>query len=73
MDEKKSNSKGKIIFAGSGISRDNDAYRAGCSAVDMAINNLIKQGAGGGPDFAFVFCNGKKYGKGKGNHLNSSF
>ena len=65
MSNKKGNSKGKIIFAGSGVSRENDAYKAGSSAVDMAINNLIKQGVSKCPDFAFVFCNGKKYGNTK--------
>jgi hypothetical protein len=65
MGNKKGNSKGKLIFVGSGVSRENDAYKAGCSAVDMAIKNLIKQGANKGPDFAFVFCNGKKYGNTK--------
>ncbi len=65
MADKKNNSKGKVIFAGSGISRDNDAYIAGSSAVEMAINNLIKQGVSRGPDFGFVFCNGKKYGNTK--------
>src|SRR3989338_7305124 len=65
MATKNGNSKGKIIFAGSGISKDNDAYRAGSLAVDMAVNSLLKQGASRGPDFAFVFCNGKKYGNTK--------
>ena len=65
MVNKKGNSKGKLIFAGSGVSRDNDAYKAGSLAVEMAINNLIKQGTNKGPDFAFVFCNGKKYGNTK--------
>ena len=62
MNNKNGNSKGKVIFAGSGFSKEDDAYKAGSSAVNMAINNLIKQGASKGPDFAFVFCNGKKYG-----------
>ncbi len=62
---KNNNHKEKLIFTGSGMSRENDAYNAGSMAVDMAINNLTKQGSLTGPDFAFVFCNGKKYGNTK--------
>ncbi|MDD5086719.1 MAG: FIST N-terminal domain-containing protein [Candidatus Nanoarchaeia archaeon] len=47
----------KNVYAGTGISRDDDPYKAGKEAVEMAIEK-----AGKAPDFGFVFCSGGKYG-----------
>jgi len=48
----------KNVFAGAGMSTAEDPSQAGKEAVEMAIKN-----AGKAPDFGFVFCSGKKYGK----------
>jgi hypothetical protein len=47
----------KNVYAGTGISRDDDPYKAGKESVEMAIEK-----AGKAPDFGFVFCSGGKYG-----------
>lgn len=45
---------GKNVFAGTGISKNEDSYKAGREAVEMAIKN-----AGKNPDFGIVFCSSK--------------
>jgi len=47
----------KNVYAGTGISRDDDPYKAGKEAVEMAIEK-----AGKSPEFGVVFCSGGKYG-----------
>jgi len=52
----------KNVFAGTGISKNDDPFKAGKEAVEMAIKNMKKQG-GEKPTFGLVFCSGGKYGK----------
>lgn len=52
----------KNVFAGVGISKNDDPFKAGKEAVEMAISNMETQG-GKTPSFAIVFCSGSKYGK----------
>ncbi len=59
---KKGEKMGKYIHAGVGISNADDASQAGKEAVEMALENMRKDG-GKKPDFALVFCSGGKYGK----------
>ena len=53
----------KNVFAGSGVSKNDDPFKAGKEAVELALKNMRKQG-GKKPNFGFVFCSGGKYGKG---------
>jgi len=48
----------KNVFAGCGISQNDDPYSAGKEAVERAIER-----AGKPPDFGFVFCSARKYAK----------
>lgn len=52
----------KNVFAGTGISSNNDPFKAGKEASEMAIKDMQKQGYKKGPDLGFVFCSGGKYG-----------
>src|SRR3990170_2237920 len=52
----------KNVFAGVGISKNDDSYEAGKEASRMAMEDMKKQG-GKEPIFGFVFCSGGKYGK----------
>jgi len=52
----------KNLFVGTGISKADDAFTAGKEAVEMAVNNMKKQG-GKKPTFGLIFCSGGKYGK----------
>ncbi|MBW2970955.1 FIST C-terminal domain-containing protein [Candidatus Woesearchaeota archaeon] len=48
----------KNLYAGTGISTNDNAYQAGKEAVASAIEK-----AGKTPEFGFVFCSGGKYGR----------
>jgi hypothetical protein len=52
----------KNVFAGVGISYNDDSFTAGKEAVEKAMNEMKKQN-GKIPTFGFVFCSGGKYGK----------
>ncbi|MCD6590562.1 MAG: hypothetical protein J7K72_01160 [Candidatus Aenigmarchaeota archaeon] len=52
----------KNVFAGVGISKNDDPFQAGKEAVEMAIKDMKKRG-GNEPNFGLVFCSGGKYGK----------
>lgn len=52
----------KNVFAGVGISKNDDPFVAGKEAVEKAINEMKKRG-GKKPTFGIVFCSGGKYGK----------
>jgi hypothetical protein len=52
----------KNVFAGVGISKNDDPFIAGKEAVEKAINEMKKRG-GKKPTFGLVFCSGGKYGK----------
>lgn len=54
--------KKKNVYAGVGISKNNDPFKAGKEAVQMAINKMQAEG-GKKPTFGLVFCSGGKYGK----------
>ena len=58
LDISKKEGTEKTVYAGTGISKDNDPYKAGKEAVKMAIDKC-----GAKPDFGIVFCSGGKYGK----------
>jgi hypothetical protein len=52
----------KNVFAGVGISKNDDAFVAGKEAVEDAIEKMKEKG-GKEPTFGLVFCSGGKYGK----------
>ena len=58
INKNKKNKDGKNVYAGVGIRKANDAYKAGKEAVKMAIEKSGKP-----PEFGVVFCSGAKYGK----------
>jgi len=68
----------KNVFAGVGISKNEDPLQAGKEAVDMAVNNMKKNG-GKEPNFGLIFCSREKYGNSDStmqkflDGLNSSF
>jgi hypothetical protein len=55
----------KNIYVGTARSIENDPTKAGAEVITKAIEELKKNGTNNGPDFAIVFCNGKKYGETK--------
>lgn len=52
--------KEKNVYAGDGISTNDDPFIAGKEAVEKAMQGFEKK-----PSFGFVFCSGGKYGKDK--------
>lgn len=51
----------KNVFAGVGVSKNEDPFQAGKEAVEMAIENVKKRG-GKEPNFGLIFCSREKYG-----------
>jgi hypothetical protein len=51
----------KNVFAGTGISKNEDPFQAGKEAVEMATDNVKKRG-GKEPNFGLIFCSREKYG-----------
>lgn len=52
----------KNVFAGVGISKDDDPFIAGKEAAEMAVKRMEDVG-GKKPKFGLLFCSGGKYGK----------
>lgn len=55
--------KVKNVYVGTGISKNDDPFKAGEEAVEMAIKNMGLTDSSQGPDFGMVFCSGGKYGQ----------
>jgi len=58
----KTKTKKKNVFAGVGISKASEPFKAGKEAVEMAMEEIKKHG-GDKATFGLVFCSGRKYGK----------